>query len=341
MKVTLNSRELLKALTFVNKGISKRNSLPILDCFLIEQRDGKLKVKGGNEEINSSYILEADGEDGKCAVVAKTLIDAVKSLPDTGIRIEVGDALTCDYNSGRFKLPILNHNEYPTFEDVDTDSVIISNINLTKMAQFTADDELRPVMNGVYFDLENGYYCASDGHTLIRVTTEVQPVSFICTKQSIRLIENLEQFELRLGTKFVQFNHENIEVKARIIEGRYPNYNSVIPLDNPIKVEVDRLSLINAVKRVSVLSGINGLVRFKIENNKIELTTQDIDFSTSAKEELTCNGGSITIGFKAEFIIRVLNALNEDTVTLEMKDEGRALVIEEDNTVVLLMPMML
>lgn len=341
MKVTLNSRELLKALTFVNKGISKRNSLPILDCFLIEQKDGKLKVKGGNEEISSSYELEASGENGTCAVMAKTLIDAIKSLPDTGIRIETGDNLICDYNNGKFELPILDHNEYPKFEDVDTAPVTISNINLSRLIQYSADDELRPVINGIFFDLENGFYCASDGHTLMRVATEVQPISFICTKQAVRLIENLSEFELRLGTRVVQFNHDNIEVKARIIEGRYPNYNSVIPSNQPISVEVDRLNLINALKRVSVLGSISGLVRFEFKENKLKLHTQDIDYRTSAKEELPCNGGDITIGFKADFLIRLLNSLTKDMVTMKMSDAGRALVIEEDNTVVLLMPMML
>lgn len=341
MKILINSRELLKALTFVNKGISRKNSLPILDCLLLEQNDGVLKVSGGNSEINSSYKLEANGEDGRCAVNAKKLLDAIKSLGDTGIELVANDAkLICDYNSGKFELPTELVDEYPTFESIESEPIKVTNHNLRTLSQFTADNELRPVMNGVFFDFKNGAYCATDGHSLIKSTTSTHDVSFICPKNAIRLIDALSEFDLRLGSRVVQFNSDNIEVRARIIEGNYPHYNAVIP-NNPIKVDVDRLSLINAIKRVSVFGNSSGLVKLEINDTSISISSQDLDYNTSAKESIPCSGEDITIGFNADRLTALLNSLEEDNITMELADKSRAMVIREGDNTLLLMPMMI
>ena len=225
----------------------------------------------------------------------------------------------------------------------------------------TADDELRPVMNGIYFDIttEDITMVASDGHKLVRCKTLAakgnERAAFILPKKPANLMKNLLPKEQGMVT--IEFDErnavvtlENYRMVCRLIEGRYPNYNSVIPQNNPYKVTVDRQQLIGALRRVSIFSSqASSLIKLRMQENQIVISAQDIDFSTSAEETQTCQyaGNPMSIGFKSTFLIDILNNISADEVVIELADPSRAGVIvpveqeENEDLLMLLMPMML
>ena len=237
--------------------------------------------------------------------------------------------------------------------------MLLGGINRAVFA--TADDELRPVMNGIYFDIttEDITMVASDGHKLVRCKTLAakgnERAAFILPKKPANLMKNLLPKEQ--GTVTIEFDERNAVVTlesyrmvCRLIEGRYPNYNSVIPQNNPYKVTVDRLLLIGALRRVSIFSSqASSLIKLRMQENRIVISAQDIDFSTSAEETLACQyaGNPMSIGFKSTFLIDILNNISADEVVIELADPSRAGVIvpaeqeENEDLLMLLMPMML
>ena len=234
-----------------------------------------------------------------------------------------------------------------------------NNINRSIFA--TAQDELRPVMNGIYFDMTPDALAivASDGHKLVRnknytIKSEV-PAAFILPKKPATLLKNVLQRDG--GDVVIRFNERNAEIKfgestlsCRLIEGRYPNYNSVIPMNNPNQITIDRKSLIGALRRVlPFASDSSQLIRFRVESGKLTLSSEDIDFATSAKEELTCeySGTPMSIGFKGPSLTEILNNLDSEEVIVELADPSRAGLIvpseqpENEDVLMLIMPMLL
>ena len=241
--------------------------------------------------------------------------------------------------------------------DVD---MLISGINKTIFA--TADDELRPVMNGVYFNYEEGKvtFVATDAHKLVRSMAECADVdfnaSFILPKKPANLLKGVllkeeEPIRVTFDAKNVTFDLKNHKLVCRLIEGNYPNYNAVIPTANPNKVLVDRVELVNGIKRVAVCSNpTTNLIRMDIANNKISLAAQDIDFSVSANETISCSydGQPVTIGFKSTFLVEILSNIDTPTVQIELADSTRAGVFKpvyddkhSGEVLMLLMPMMI
>ena len=225
----------------------------------------------------------------------------------------------------------------------------------------TADDELRPVMNGVYFDIHTDdlTFVASDGHKLVRLRNlavkSQERASFILPKKPANLLKNLlakesEQVLIKFDDNNAYITCTNFEMVCRLIEGRYPNYNSVIPQENPFKVTIDRISFLNALKRVSVFSNpASSLVKLHLKDSLITVSAQDIDFSTSAEERIVCqfDGTELSIGFKATYLIEILGNISSEEVVLELADPSRAGLIvpsendEDEDLLMLLMPMML
>ena len=225
----------------------------------------------------------------------------------------------------------------------------------------TADDELRPVMNGIYFDIHTDdlTFVASDGHKLVRLRNlsvkSPERASFILPKKPANLLKGLlSKEEGMISIKFddnnAYVNCANFEMVCRLIEGRYPNYNSVIPQENPFKVTIDRVSFLNALKRVSVFSNpASSLVKLQLKESEMLVSAQDIDFSTSAEEKIVCSfdGTELSIGFKATYLIEILSNINSEEVILELADPSRAGLIvpseneENEDLLMLLMPMML
>ena len=372
MKFVISSTALTGRLQAVGRVINSKNALPILDCFLFELRDGTLSVTASDSETTLITTIEvADSQaEGRCAIVAKTLLDALKEIPEQPLTFDVNPQtleVTVQYLNGKYSLMGQNANEFPvpvqlsaSAVHVDIDAQVLqSGINRSLFA--TADDELRPVMNGVYFDIttEDITLVASDGHKLVRCKTLAvhgnERAAFILPKKPAALMRGLLAKEqgnviLEFDERNASFTLSDYRMVCRLIEGRYPNYNSVIPQNNPYKVTIDRQMLIGALRRVSIFSSqASSLIKLRLQADQIVISAQDIDFSTSAEETLICqyDGAPMSIGFKSTFLIDILNNIAADEVVIELADPSRAGVIipveqeENEDLLMLLMPMML
>ncbi len=372
MKFVVSSALLSSHLQTISRVISSKNALPILDCFLLELKGNKLTITAADNEVRMETFVEVaqhEGE-GSLAINAKNLLDPLRELPDQPLTFDINDEtleVYIYYHNGKYNFIGLKGDEYPrpkelkeTALSLNFDSqILLSGINRTIFA--TADDELRPVMNGIYFDIstENLTFVASDGHKLVRVaSTDVKATersSFILPKKPANLLRAVLPRED--GEVEVTFDENHAVIKltkynmvCRFVEGRYPNYNSVIPVDNPNKVTLDRLNFLNAVKRVSVFSNpSSNLVKMQLSEDKIIITAQDIDYLTAAEEVITCQyaGSAMSIGFKAPFLVDILNNIPSTEVILELSDPSRAGIIvpveneENEEMLTLIMPMML
>ncbi|MBP3758128.1 MAG: DNA polymerase III subunit beta [Prevotella sp.] len=372
MRFTLSSSAISSRLSILSKVINSKNSLPILDCFLFEVADNQLTITASDSEnvMKSTLPLDyADGQ-GSFAVQSKTILDAVKELPEQPLTLDVDlEAYTIKviYQNGMYNFTTQNADEYPrpqAMPETATAIVIDSNVlagNINRSIFATAQDELRPVMNGIYFDLTTDALAivASDGHKLVRnknysIKSET-PAAFILPKKPATLLKNVLQRDG--GDVVIRFDERNAEVKfgdnmlsCRLIEGRYPNYNSVIPTDNPNQITIDRKSLIGALRRVlPFASDSSQLIRFHVEMGKLTISAEDIDFATSAKEELACeyNGMPMSIGFKGTSLTEILNNLDSNDVVVELADPSRAGLIvpseqpDNEEVLMLIMPMLL
>lgn len=372
MKFIVSSTNLFSHLQAISRVINSKNSLPILDCFLLEMHDGTLSMTASDNETTLSTSIEMnefDG-DGRFAVSSRTLLEALKEIPEQPLSFQINPEnleITVQYQNGKYNLMGQNADEYPKPQDLGTNAVeltipantLMDGVNRCIFA--TADDELRPVMNGIYFDItpEDITLVASDGHKLVRNKTYAahgsEKAAFILPKKPANLLKNLlpkEQGDVRIGfdDRNAMFTLENYQMVCRLIEGRYPNYNSVIPQNNPHKAIIDRTSFISALRRVSVFSSqASSLIKLNFSDNQVKISAQDIDFSTSAEEMLICQyeGNTMSIGFKSSFLIDILNNIPSTNVVVELADPSRAGVIvpeeqeENEDLLMLLMPMML
>ena len=372
MKFTLSSTALSSRLQNLARVINSKNSLPILDSFLFEVKNQQLTITASDSEnimCSTLQLDQADGE-GNFAVPNRTLLDAMKELPEQPLTFEVNtDNLTIKivYQNGMYNFTAQNADEYPRSQQIPDSATTIHmeatvlNDNLTRSLFATAQDELRPVMNGVFFDLtpDSLAVVASDGHKLVRnknftVKSET-PASFILPKKPATLLKNMlgkEQGDvtIKFDDRVAEITFADGVLTCRLIEGRYPNYNSVIPQDNPNQLPIDRRSLIGALKRVlPFASESSQLVRFHLDAGRLELSSEDIDFATSAKEAINCEyaGQAMNIGFKGSSLSEILNNLTGDEVIIELADPSRAGIIlpsvqpENEDVLMLIMPMLL
>jgi len=371
MKFIVSSTGLYSHLQATGRVINSKNSLPILDCFLIEITDGTLSITASDSETTLTTSIEtAEYEgDGRFAVNSKTILDALKEIPEQPLAFEVSETMEIiiKYQNGKYSLMGQNADEYPQTSNLGSNAVNVSigadvlmnGINRALFA--TADDELRPVMNGIYFDIttDDITFVASDGHKLVRNRTYQahgnEKAAFILPKKPATLLKNLlpkEQGDVQVefDDRNAVFTLENYTMTCRLIEGRYPNYNSVIPQNNPHRATIDRAAFISGLKRVSVFSSAaSSLIKLRLEPNSIQISGQDIDFSTSAEETMMCqyDGAPMSIGFKSTFLIDILNNISSQEVVLELADPSRAGVIvpieqnDGEDFLTLLMPMML
>lgn len=372
MKFSVSSSALLSLLATTGKVISNKNTLPILDYFLMELSGNELKVTTSDLEttlIGSITVDNVEAE-GTIAAPAKQMLDSLKEFPEMPLTIDVNDKnweITIHWKSGKLSIPGASAVSYPTVPALSADrkeiklevDTLVNGINKTIFA--TADDELRPVMNGVYINFEPSQltFVATDAHKLVKYTYEAATdiaASFILPKKPANLLKSVllkeeEAITVAFDSKNAMFTLKNHTLVCRLIEGNYPNYNAVIPTANPNKVLVDRLELVNGIKRVAVCSNpTTNLIRMDIADNKIVLTAQDLDFSLSANETISCSyeGQEITIGFKSTFLVEILSNMETPTVVVELADSTRAGVFkpvyddkQSSETLMLLMPMMI
>ena len=372
MKFTVSSSALLSLLATTGKVISNKSSLPILEYFLMDLKDGVLRVTTSDLETTlvGSITVENVEKEGTIAAPAKLMLDSLKEFPEMPLVIDVNDTtweIQITWSSGHLSIPGASAVSYPAIQSLGAESknltldvdMLVGGINKTIFA--TADDELRPVMNGVYFDFtpESLTFVATDAHKLVKFAAENTTdftAAFILPKKPANLLKALllkeeDAVEVTFDAKNVSFQLKNYKLVCRLIEGNYPNYNAVIPAANPNKVLVDRVELLNGIKRVAVCSNpTTNLIRMDIANNKVNLTAQDIDFSVSANETISCSydGTPVTIGFKSTFLVEILSNIETPTVIVELADSTRAGVFkpvyddkQSSESLMLLMPMMI
>ena len=372
MRFDVSSTALLSHLQSIGKVIASKNTLPILDNFLFQLEENTLTVTASDAEtrlVTSLEVMNAEGS-GLFCVSAKMLLDPLKELPEQPLTFDVNDAnleVFIHFQNGKYNFIGQKGDTYPQQKPLSEQAVevvmdaqlLLNGISRSLFA--TADDELRPVMNGVYFDFHTDdlTFVASDGHKLVRLRNlsvkSEERASFILPKKPATLLKNLLAKEeglirLQLDDNNAYVRCTNCEMVCRLIEGRYPNYNSVIPKENPFQVTIDRMFLLNALKRVSVFSNqSSSLIKLHLEDNLLTVSAQDIDFSTSAEERIPCeyNGDELSIGFKATYLIDILGNISSTDVILQLADPSRAGLIlplenqENEDLLMLLMPMML
>lgn len=372
MKFTVSSSALLSLLAATGKVISNRNTLPILDYFRMDLSGNILKVTTSDLETTmvSSIEVESVESEGTIAAPAKQMLDLLKEFPEMPLTFDVNDStweISVSWKSGNLSIPGASAVSYPVPPTIAAESrsltlgvdTLIAGINKTIFA--TADDEFRPQMNGVFFNIEPEQltFVATDAHKLVKYTSEVSgeaAASFILPKKPANLLKSVllkeeDDVKVSFDQKNVLFEMKNHTLICRLIEGSFPNYNAVIPTANPNKVLVDRIELVNGIKRVAICSNpTTNLIRMDIDKNTINLKAQDIDFSLSANETLSCSyeGSAITIGFKSTFLVEILSNIDTPTVLIELADSTRAGVfkpvyddVQASSTLMLLMPMMI
>lgn len=373
MKFVVSSTELLSHLQAISRVISSKNTLPILDNFLFMLNSGSLTITASDLEstLVTMLSLANSDESGSVAIPAKLLLDTLKEFPEQPLTFEINTetmAVVIISQNGKFTVVGQNGEDFPQLPSIKDDrkvslklgaSVLQSGVNKTLFA--TADDELRPVMNGIFIEITTSdvTFVASDAHKLVRYKrTDVDSGiagAFILPKKPAGLLKNILQKEdggvlVEFDDKNAYFQLSKYKLVCRLVEGTYPSYNSVIPTNNPNKLIIDRVEFFNTLKRVSVFANqVSNLVKLQLTGNQIVISAQDIDFSISAYERLNCQyeGDDMEIGFKSSFLIDILSNISSSEVVMEMSDPSRAGLIlpvekdtEAEDTLMLLMPMM-
>ncbi len=374
MKFVISSTELLSHLQAISRVISNKNTLPILDNLLFQLSDNELKITASDLETTliTTITLENVTDEGSIAIPARILTDILKEFPDQPLTFDIntesfGVVITTE--NGKYNVVGQNGEDFPQLPLIKDDQktsiqltvdVLLSGITKTLFA--TADDELRPVMNGIYIELfpDNMTFVASDAHKLVRYRrTDVkadQESTFILPKKPASLLKAILPREendvmLEFDDKNAFFTLSNYKLVSRLVEGNYPSYNSVIPTNNPNKLTIDRLEMYNALKRVALFSNqASNLVKLDLKGNQLNVSAQDIDFSISANERLNCQyeGDDMEIGFKSSFLIEILSNIASTDVLVELSDPSRAGILfpaekenDDEDVLMLLMPMMI
>ncbi len=372
MRFTLSSSALSSKLSALSRVINSKNALPILGDFVFEIKDNVLYLTASDSENMMKTQIDLTESDGYCrfAIGNHDLLEAVKGFSEQPITFDVDqekNIVKISYQNGLFSLPIENADEFPMAQPVSdfATSIVMPNLilaeNINRSVFATAQDELRPVMNGIYFDLtaDGLAVVASDGHKLVRnkvfTIKSEQPAAFILPKKPANLLRNLLGKDG--GDVIIRFDERNAEInygdgilQCRLIEGRYPNYNSVIPQNNPNELRVDRLGLLAALRRVQPFANdSSNLIRFHVEGSTLQLDAEDYDFSKTATERMTCeyNGQPMSIGFKGSSFIEVLSNFDCQEVTILLADPSRAGLVlpseqpENQDVLMLMMPMLI
>lgn len=373
MRFTVSSSALSSKLVALSRVINSKNSLPILSDFVFEVKGDKLNITASDSENTMKTaldIVESDG-DGCFAIGNHDLLEAVRGFSEQPIAFEI-DLETCQskisYQNGQFSLPIDKADEYPQPQEPAADGITVINMpsrlllgNINRSLFATAQDELRPVMNGIYFDLtpECLAIVASDGHKLVRnrvlsIKSET-PSAFILPKKPATLLKNMlanddTNVTIAYDGRNAKIDFEDGVIMCRLIEGRYPNYNSVIPQDNPNQVVIDRMGLLGALRRVQPFaSESSNLIRFHFESGMLQLDAEDYDFSKTATEKMSCeyNGQPMNIGFKGSAFIEILSNFDCPEVNIHLADPSRAGLVlpseqpEGQDVLMLMMPMLI
>ena len=351
MKFIISSSELLRGILSVSKAIPAKSALPILENFLFDLKANTLQITASDTELTLRTVLEVErtDEDGQIAVPASHITNLLKELPDQPLTIQTKDSATfeCSWASGASTLPYFPAEYYPEITMADETAVtvdfpaqsLVDGISSTIYA--TADDEIRPVMNGILFDIdtESTTLVASDSHKLICYTaTDVksaEKASFILHKKPAAVLKsiigkNTEIVSIAFDSKNVVFKFENTVVVCRLVVGKYPKYRDVIPQNNSNVLKMERVQLLNTVRRVSVCANkASNHIKLDLKPGSLEVSAQDLGFQIAAYEKMDCqyDGEELTIGFKSTFLIDMLNNMTCNELVIKFADSRRAALI--------------
>lgn len=371
MNFVVSSSALLKHLKAVSGVLNTNNTIPILDCFLFEVNNGELTISASDMETTITTSLKVDAtKGGSIAIPAKTLQDALASLPEQPISFIIDDKkFSAKLKTGTGDYTLTGHNgeEYPKMPKLDSQTSIViksdilaSAINKTIFA--TGNDDLRPVMSGVFcqFTETNTIFVATDAHKLVRyIRNDAKAgasTSFIMPKKPLNVLKALltgvdDAVKVEFNKTNALFSFGNINLVCRLIDGKYPNYEAVIPKQNPNKLTIDRASFLGAIKRVSVFANkATHQIRLKINGSHLVVSAEDLDFANEGHESLVCSyvGEDMEIGFNSKFLVEMVSNLESDEITIEMSAPNRAGIIVPsqkanpgEDVLMLVMPVML
>lgn len=370
MKFIVSSSYLLKQLQVLGSVINGSNTLPILDNFLFDLNKKALTVSSSDLETTMSATLEIESTDkGSVAIPAKLLLDILKTFPEQPLTftVEENNTIEISSNSGKYAIAYAPGDEFPKsvlLEDPST-TVLPAEVLATAISKtiFAAgNDDLRPVMSGVFFQFstEGLIFVATDAHKLVKYArTDVsasQVADFIMPKKPLNILKSIlgssnSDIKIDYNDANATFSFENYILTCRLIDGKYPNYEAVIPKENPNKLLIDRNQFLSSVRRVAIFSNkTTHQIRLKIAGAELNISAEDIDYSNKAEERLTCDyqGDDMQIGFNSRFLLEMLNNLQSDEIQLEMSLPNRAGILtpvdgldEGESVTMLVMPVMI
>lgn len=352
MRFNIDGKLLQQQLSAVNKVINSKNALSILDNFLFELTGNRLTITGSDQEnIVTAHIQVAECEgEGAIALPAKTLLEITKEVNNQPVSFYLNEQtgeIDLEFLNGKFKFIGISADEFPRGEGIEDGSfkveipasVVLKGIEKTVYA--VSQETIRPIMTGIYWDIheEDIVFVASDTHKLVRyITREVKPgfeKGFIMPSKPANILKNIlgkeDMVTLHIGEKGANFSFGDFTLSCRFIKGNYPNYNRVIPTDNPFTLTVDRQSILNAMRRVAIFaSKASSLVKMELSQEGVRLAAQDLDYGTSAEERVMCEyqGNDMTIGFNSNFTVEILNNMGGDTVVIKLSDPARPGIFE-------------
>jgi len=372
MKFIVSSSLLLKNLQSIIGVINTSNTLPILDDFLFDLKDEALTITSSDLETTMSVTLKPDKalQNGSIAIPAKILVDTLKTFADIPVSFTINEdnqGIEISAGDGKYKMAGHKSDEYPRIPGLEsttsielTSSLLFQAINKTLFA--TGNDELRLVLSGVFCELspEDITFVATDAHKLVKYkrtdAKSTESASFILPKKPLNLLKNIiTGQEMPVSIEYNRtnafFSFQNIHLVCRLIDGKYPNYDAVIPTENPNKLTIDRNALLTTIRRVAIFANQSThQVRFKLSGKELVLSSEDLDFSKESKDRLTCDydGDDLEIGFNSKFLIEMLNNIDTDEVRLEMSAPNRAGILlpvnqenKNEDILMLVMPVML
>jgi DNA polymerase-3 subunit beta len=370
MKFIVSSTYLLKHLQILGGIINNNNTLPILDNFLFELSNNNLIVSASDLETTMSSKLEVECDtDGSVAIPARLLLETLKTFPEQPLTfvIQENNTIEISSNHGKYAVAYADGAEFPNTVSLENPSTttIVADVLATAISKtiFAAgNDDLRPVMSGVFFQFstENLTFVATDAHKLVKYTREDLSASevaeFIMPKKPLNLLKGIlagsdSEVTIDYNDSNAKFSFDNSELVCRLIDGKYPNYEAVIPKENPNKLSIERNQFLNSARRVSIFSNkTTHQLRLKMAGAELNISAEDIDYSNKAEERLSCDyqGDDLQIGFNSRFLIEMLNNLNANDVQLEMSLPNRAGILtpvdgldEGEHIIMLVMPVML
>lgn len=370
MKFIVSSSQLLKQLQVLGGVINSNNTLPILDNFLFEVSENTLKISASDLETTMTAVIDVESDStGAIAVSARLLLDTLKTFPNQPLtfKTEGDNIIEISADQGKYDMAYFSGDEFPKAVSLPSPSTTVVPANvlgtaISKTIFAAGNDDLRPVMSGVFFQFSSQSltFVATDAHKLVKYTrtdiTADETAEFIMPKKPLNLLKGIlggaeNEVTIEYNDANAKFTFDNIVLVCRLIDGKYPNYEAVIPKENPNKLTVDRASFLNSVRRVSIFSSkTTHQIRLKMAGTELNISAEDLDFANKADERLSCDyqGDDMQIGFNSRFLSEMLNNLTSNEVIIEMSLPNRAGILtpidgteEGEQVTMLVMPVML